>query len=878
MIKISGVYRDPAGVAMPGALIAVKSKNNTLETFKCLCVETETNLGGEYEFSVAPDDYEVFVTYNNGIRQRLGFMRIEDGAADGSLNDYLIYADPELARPPVYSDMKRMSERAKASEIASAESARESAGARDASIDASEVSVDAAESSKLHSETAMQGARDSKENAVSAASSASDSKTSADKSDSAAVRAEMAEKNAQNIADANTYYITPNDPDGTIAGLAGTPEGKSFRVAQGLGADASFIYYRKTNGQAIAIADAPGKAITDLIKRSAGKPFMRWRDKLGMVAAYWSADAEGGVGFVSKLVKFSRNGFFSESTEISDNVIRNKDFSVVKSDDGSFKVKDKLGLTLLKAKAGKLYLPKISAILNSATRLSYGNVKISIGTGGDIIAFRDSRGVVGLRVDRNCVLHAKIAEYDGSSPARKISEDSIISLVQSFADSAKTNFGRRIFNNVPALGNPNKTKKKVQFWIVYGQSFSVGAQSGVALSLTQSLGNVMLGDSPRGMKFSTNTTYEYAPLGGANVFRPLVEVMQDNTGNIVTNTSGGYGETIASSFANNLKAYHNESLGIENDEDFIIGVACCGVSGRTIEQLKKGASPEIYNRVETALDGIAEASAAAGYDWEIGGVIYSQSENDNGQSFEFYYPRLQSMHDTLIASCMDKSGQDRKPLFMLNQLGNNYVRGMGVPAAQIELALKNDNVVLVGSYQGLSNPGAHLSANSYRILGAMFARDAFRHMSGYGSYPFKCEKGVFQDNAIYLGMTPHITPLKFNKVFNGWSYVEHSDKGISVSDSSGVIASSDLTVTTASPTVIKISCSRKLTGKVTVTIGDSAHGGTHNICDGGGEVAYNKWEYGVPNQYPQENIPELVNKKYSLATFAAIQTIECNEV
>ncbi|MBI6182667.1 hypothetical protein JEQ07_20000 [Serratia proteamaculans] len=698
----------------------------------------------------------------------------------------------------------------------------------------------------------------------------------------AADRAEAAADNAQNIADANTYYVTPEDPDGTIAGLAGTPEGKSFRVAQGVGSDASFIYYRKTNGQAVAIADYPSetsvRSVAGLIKKSSGKPFMRWRDKLGMVAAYWSADTEGGVGFVSKLVEFSRNGFFSENTEVSDNVIRNKDFSVVKSEDGSFRVKDRLGLTLLKAKAGNLYLPKISAILNSATNLSYGNVKISIGTGGDIIALRDSRGVVGLRVDKNCVLHAKIAGYDGNLPARKMTEDSIISLVQSFADSAKSNFGRRVFNNVPALGNPNKSKKKVQFWIVYGQSFCAGAQSGVALSITQSLGNVMLGDSPRGMKFSINDTYEYAPLGGANVFNPLVEVMQNNVGEIVSNTNGGYGETIASSFANNLKSYHNESLGIVNDDDFIIGVACCGVSGRTIEQLKKGATPEIYNRVETALDGIAEAAVAAGYDWEIGGIIYMQGENDNGQSFEFYYPRLQSMHDTLITSCMTKSGQDRKPLFMLNQLGNNYVRGMGVPSAQIELALKNDNVVLVGSYQGLSNPGQHLSANSYRLVGAMFARDAFRHMSGYGSYPFKCEKGVYQYNSIYLGMTPHVTPVKFSKVFNGWNYVEHADKGISVNDASGALSSVDLTVTVVSPTVIKVLCNRKLSGNVFVTIGDSAHNGTHNISDGGSEVAYNKWVYGVSNQYPQENVAELVNKKYSLATFAAIQTIQCNEV
>lgn len=270
MIKISGVYRDPAGVAMPGALIAVKSKNNTLETFKCLCVETVTGVGGEYEFSVVPDDYEVFITYDNGIRQRLGFMRIEDGAADGSLNDYLIYADPELARPPVYSDIKRMSERAKASEIASAESARESAGARDASVDASYVSVAAAESSRLHSETATQGARDSKGYAENSGNSASDAKASADRSDGAAVRAETAEQNAQNIADANTYYTSSTDPDGTIAGIAGTPDGKLFRVAipDGGGVTVIFNYYKNAAGVAEFInSEASERFVTSVSRR-----------------------------------------------------------------------------------------------------------------------------------------------------------------------------------------------------------------------------------------------------------------------------------------------------------------------------------------------------------------------------------------------------------------------------------------------------------------------------------------------------------------------------------------------------------------------------------------------------------------------------------
>ncbi|PII49326.1 hypothetical protein BMF92_24690 [Serratia sp. OLBL1] len=161
---------------MPGALIAVKSKNNTLETFKCLCVETVTGRGGEYEFSVVPDDYEVFITYDNGIRQRLGFMRIEDGAADGSLNDYLIYADPELARPPVYSDIKRMSERARNAEIVSSESARASAGYRDAAMDARDVAVAESKTAEASAQSAIASEKGATESAASAANSAKESK------------------------------------------------------------------------------------------------------------------------------------------------------------------------------------------------------------------------------------------------------------------------------------------------------------------------------------------------------------------------------------------------------------------------------------------------------------------------------------------------------------------------------------------------------------------------------------------------------------------------------------------------------------------------------------------------------------------------------
>lgn len=53
-----------------------------------------------------------------------------------------------------------------------------------------------------------------------------------------------------------TFYATETDPDGTVAGIAGTPNGKAFRV--GLGVGKGFKYYLNNNGAAIGISETPG--------------------------------------------------------------------------------------------------------------------------------------------------------------------------------------------------------------------------------------------------------------------------------------------------------------------------------------------------------------------------------------------------------------------------------------------------------------------------------------------------------------------------------------------------------------------------------------------------------------------------------------------
>lgn len=79
--------------------------------------------------------------------------------------------------------------------------------------------------------------------------------------------AKQSADNAQNIADANTYYTSPTDPNGTIAGIAGTPDGKSFRVAiqDATLSVVAFNYYLNKGGVAEFITSYPNKRYLDMV-------------------------------------------------------------------------------------------------------------------------------------------------------------------------------------------------------------------------------------------------------------------------------------------------------------------------------------------------------------------------------------------------------------------------------------------------------------------------------------------------------------------------------------------------------------------------------------------------------------------------------------
>ncbi|WP_187986936.1 hypothetical protein [Klebsiella pneumoniae] len=62
-----------------------------------------------------------------------------------------------------------------------------------------------------------------------------------------------------------TFFKTESDPDGTISGLANTPDGKVFRVIQGPGDNYSFIYYLNQSGTAKELTTLIGNGAFDYL-------------------------------------------------------------------------------------------------------------------------------------------------------------------------------------------------------------------------------------------------------------------------------------------------------------------------------------------------------------------------------------------------------------------------------------------------------------------------------------------------------------------------------------------------------------------------------------------------------------------------------------
>ena len=692
--------------------------------------------------------------------------------------------------------------------------------------------------------------------------------------------AAVVEETRQNLIPLSKQYMTIEAAQADIANI---PVG-------------STTYYRSPDDSALAIEvmnvggtlQPTGRKMPSAFIVSADgvdrDAFIQWADKNGLVIAQWLQSDEG-ISFVSSMLNFGPEGFVAKLAGIGADKIFTSFIEVISGDD--FVISDKNGListqiigSIAKLPGFTLDVPLLNIYakkLNLLPGMTLGADGATITLSGPLQTV-DKNGLIAFSQDaKGKVKFSDMGKLGsgGGAATGAMTESQVIDLLDGAGAAYASKRHNQVRFPVPRAAN----LKKLTYWFIYSQSLGNGGGSSFAIPDTTDFGNIMLGQSPRGSTFVKGLpSYDFGAVGG-NVFYPLKEVRQTDAG-VISETSGSHGETIAKAFADELKRRYNERTRQQNNTDHIFGVSCCGVSGAAISDLTKGAAAGYYNRFLTALSGVAAAAAAAGYEWEVGGLIYMQGEQDNGTTTEIYLPKLQAMYDNMIADAMAASGQKTKPIFLLNQIGSSFISGrnFGVVEAQRQFVENNPLAFMMGSYAGLPNPVDHLFANSYRWFGAQFAKLADRVMWGNDEANFQMVAAYWSGNTAYAGFSTRVPPLKFESAYVVFTETMYADKGITVSDGSGVLTGTDLTVSIVSDNVIKIVAGRTLSGTVTIMLGDgTSHAGVHNIADSDTEISDYVWESGLPNQPATENIAALNNKHYSLANFALIQKIPAEE-
>lgn len=787
--------------------------------------------------------------------------------------------------------------------------------------------ADAAQESAEQSSASATSAADS---ALAASAAASSSAASA--TDSAA-SAESASASAISAAEFGDNKLTFTD---TTAGLAGTTNGQYFRVPQGVGNVLAFRYYKNNSGVAQEVAEYPGQgAITNSIRAyatlsvaqsdvSAGNILnnayclVRNTDNSTVSDEYQNlsgvltttgkqipskgyvdgtitqgpdtsslvsfADGDGFIG-AKVLANDKGVGFSSSAVNILPELLSNLLFSFFKVTNDGFSIQDEDGRILANFNNGVAkglgvtvkydWLQQIVSMLGNNIGIESSAIRFYVdGNSSDIITMQDPDGIVFLRLTKDFKLQTKIrvdGEVSGTDSVARIANNSL-SLV------AGAMRQRYYLTQMPTAD--------INIYIVYGQSFSVGTNSQVPLSVLNMFGNLMLGNSPRGSNYVSGTTSDqFGPVGNSNL-NNLIEVRQLDDGTL-SPSSGSFGETPLSGWLNFGKLLHNQRLMVDNDSSRIFAGACCGVGGKTIAQLSKGATPNFYNHVITALQAIKAAADAAGKTSRFCGFMWMQGENDGSTAYDAYMTALNTLYNNICTDGMAIFGQTLPPHWYNYQLGGTYTsdsNSMAVSRALLDFCDNNPGLAtFVNPVGHLPKPvntdgnDNHMFANSYRWFGCDAGKVMDLVQRGCGRPVFRMREAIFSEDTVNIAFSVPVPPVKFTPGYVGNVATSFADKGFTIKDAQGVLHGTDLTVTLASDVVVKIVASRKLVAPVSIWLGDKTyHSGVHNIADSDDSLSTYKWEL-VTGSPAAESISELNGKPYALQNWCGADIITATE-
>ena len=463
--------------------------------------------------------------------------------------------------------------------------------------------------------------------------------------------AKQSADNAQNIADANTYYTSQTDPDGTIVGIAGTPDGKMFRVAINDDSDVTVIfkYYKNAAGTAEYInAEASARVIYQMEQAVNYMKLISPQGQSNILSGYhvMFTDVSGKIGLfgVNDSGGLEIAGMAGNVQSYLTNLVSDSFSSKIDGYQFVFLSADNKTAVAAIDDDGYLWLagmdePVQTAIANSG------------GKGAERLARPDGTGRVALYAseDDTTPLWSKSPVVS----AEKVT-DTGISFVYNDAGTLKS----ALIPTTPlqnatteTIRELNSESQEMHFFAGRGQSLRVGANGGAVAPIHSLIGYCLM----------------FSGAGrdrGAGI-----------DGDVTDETLGALADARLVNFRNNCQVPEAQTILLNhqarNANMPIIVTRLDARGGFNYNQLKKGTQPYIDGT--TSFDAFCKRAESVGKRPICKLIGFTHGEADaNKASLQFgeYKSYLVQWSNDTQADMMARSGQTEKPFLNVDQLGS----------------------------------------------------------------------------------------------------------------------------------------------------------------------------------------------------------------
>lgn len=415
--------------------------------------------------------------------------------------------------------------------------------------------------------------------------------------------------------------------------------------------------------------------------------------------------------------------------------------------------------------------------------------------------------------------------------------------------------------------------------LAYGQSLATGWEGWPALSPHPHGDSLMLG---RSVRPASESAPRFVPMGGATL-QPLAATVQDNaTGALLDEAqvaglpegSPALGETVLEGAVHAYRTDMLAAFGGAAASSRLLASAC-GVGGRTLEALSRGAQPELFNRLRDCVTLGKQAAAAGGLPYQVLALLLLQGENNawalnGGTADRAAYRTLMARlyHDMVAELAQRIAGQDAPPALFTYQTGGAYSSDeLGVAMAQLDVVLGLPGCFMVGPVYPVTDKGGHLDANGYRWLGAQFGKVMHRVLTlGEAWRPLHPVATAQRGPQVLARFAVPVPPLDWGRPFAGHRAVEVADRGFTVTDAEGPVPVQEVAL--AGPDVVVITLARPPCGDATLRYADRRHGGMGALRDSDATVAHDRYVFDRRTGHAASaEVPELIGRPYPLANW-----------